>query len=37
VDRVFATAGRIDLPVNNARVSLYGPLEEVSFEQARAG
>jgi NAD(P)-dependent dehydrogenase (short-subunit alcohol dehydrogenase family) len=36
VDRVFATAGRIDLLVNNAGVSLYGALEEVSTEQARA-
>src|SRR5437762_2972321 len=36
VDRVFATAGRIDLLVNNAGVSLYGALEKVSTEQAWA-
>jgi NAD(P)-dependent dehydrogenase (short-subunit alcohol dehydrogenase family) len=36
VDRVLGTAGRIDLLVNNAGVALYGALEEVSIEQARA-
>jgi NAD(P)-dependent dehydrogenase (short-subunit alcohol dehydrogenase family) len=36
VDRVLGTAGRIDLLVNNAGVALYGALEEVSMEQARA-
>jgi hypothetical protein len=37
VDRVFSTADRIDLPVSNASVSLYGAVEEVSTEQVRAG
>jgi NAD(P)-dependent dehydrogenase (short-subunit alcohol dehydrogenase family) len=36
VDRVVASAGRLDLLVNNAGVALYGALEEVSIEQARA-
>jgi NAD(P)-dependent dehydrogenase (short-subunit alcohol dehydrogenase family) len=36
VDRVLESAGRIDLLVNNAGVALYGALEEVSMEQARA-
>src|SRR5262249_59519861 len=36
VDRVLASAGRLDLLVNNAGVALYGALEEVSMEQARA-
>jgi NAD(P)-dependent dehydrogenase (short-subunit alcohol dehydrogenase family) len=36
LDRVLGTAGRLDLLVNNAGVALYGALEEVSIEQARA-
>lgn len=36
VNRVLATAGRVDLLVNNAGVALYGALEEVSMEQAGA-
>jgi NAD(P)-dependent dehydrogenase (short-subunit alcohol dehydrogenase family) len=36
VDRVLGAAGRIDLLVNNAAVTLYGALEEVSMEEARA-
>src|SRR5690349_17653906 len=36
VDEVLATAGRIDLLVNNAGIGLFGGAEESSIAQAQA-
>lgn len=35
VDRILQEAGSIDVLVNNAGFGLYGPVEEVSLEEAR--